>query len=199
MFRRSRARRNGRARLPRLMKIEDTHEGSRATGIAVENRRRPFLCLHHHQWRWQFVLLGWRDHWRERWCSNFPSVCAIEFPPALRILLRPAPSDSKVCAPRAQPRPPREMLYVMPLLSLRGLAHVAWLPGCLWLAPYLHLHIAPGSWSLALQRQRAAPRGEVMRGHLGSPPCYCSCACCAMASHGAHASLRHALRCLQKR
>ena len=198
-----------------MMKIEDSskrtkapserQEGSRATGIAARARRRPFVCLH--QWRWMFVLHGWADGWTEgmegevfrlsqRVRYRIPSTTL-----PLRILLRAPPSDSKVCAPRAQPRPPREMLYVIcHAAALSGVWHMSL--GCqaacgLPVPAYScrGVLVACLVVTARVQReQRPGGRGDARPSWLPTLSLLC---------HGLAWSARvfetHALRCVQKR
>lgn len=115
-------------------------------------------------------------------------------------LLRAPPSNSKVCLRALSLSPPREILYVMPLV-LSGVWHMSlgWRAG-LWLARTCILRRGLGRLPCCdcASTKRAAPRGaRCCAAILVAHPV---CLCCAMASHGAHASLRHAhLRGVQKR
>jgi hypothetical protein len=97
--------------------------------------------------------------------------------------------------PRAQPRPPREILHVMDALS--GVWHMSlgWKAACGLPVPayWPGVLVACLVATARVQRERR-PGAKTCAAILVDHP-----ACCAMASHGTHASVRHALRCVQKR
>ena len=114
-------------------------------------------------------------------------------------LLRAPPSDSKVCLRALSLSPPREILHVMPLCAQGfGTCRLAGGLACGLPVPAYCAGVLVACLVVTARVQREQRPGA---GCLGDarPSWLCTLLAVPWASHGAHASVRHALRCVQKR